>query len=289
MDQAEGLRAKNRSRPVQVLAVTSGKGGVGKTSTSVNLALSLCQLGRNVMLLDADLGLANADVMLGLQPRYNLGHLLAGKCSLADTLVEGPHGLKLVPASSGQRGMSDLTPVQQAGLIRAFSELDMPLDSLIVDCPAGTASTVMTFAQAAQEVIVVVCDEPASMTDAYALIKLLALEHGVQRFKILCNQTRSAAEGRDLFGRLTRVTDRFLDVALAYLGQVPHDEWLRRAVQQQRSVLTAYPGSPSATAYRKLAEQVDRWAVPRGPRGNLEFFVERMVQPGYGAALGAVA
>ncbi|MFV2058815.1 MAG: AAA family ATPase, partial [Thiohalomonadales bacterium] len=151
----------NEGPAVRVIAVTSGKGGVGKTSISVNLATSFASGGKNVMLMDADLGLANVDIMLGLYPQYNLSHVISGECSLDEAIMSGPKGLQIIPASSGLKHMSELQPVQHAGLIRAFSTLQAQVDVLIVDTAAGIADSVVSFAKAAQEVIVVVCDEPA--------------------------------------------------------------------------------------------------------------------------------
>lgn len=276
-DQARGLRQLRPLPPVRVVAVASGKGGVGKTTVSVNLALALQQSGQRTMLLDADLGLANVDVLLGLQPRFNLSHLLEGRCTLADTILQGPLGLQIVPAASGLARMSQLSAQEHAGLIRAFSELDTPLDTLVVDTAAGIAGDVITFAQAAQELIVVVCNEPSSITDAYALIKVLSRDAGVDRVHVLANMARSALEGRETYEKLARVAERFLEARLDYAGTIPHDEWLRRSIQRQRSVMEAYPSSPAATAFRQLARRVEAWTPPAGARGNLEFFVERLV------------
>ena len=277
-DQAVGLRRLKPLKPVQVIAVTSGKGGVGKTSVSVNLSVAMAMAGKQVMLLDGDLGLANVDVMLGLQPSFNLAHVLAGECTLADTLIEGPHGVMVVPASSGKRHMAELSQIQHAGLVNAFSELRWPLDTLVVDTAAGIADSVLTLSQASQQVIVVVTNDPASITDAYALIKVLNREHGVDRVHVLANQVRSAREARDIYENLRRVAERFLDVTLSELGAIPHDEWLQRAVRRQSSVLDAYPNSPSAAAFQKVAAKAISWTAPQGARGNLEFFVERLVQ-----------
>ena len=276
-DQASGLRHLAPAPPVKVIAVASGKGGVGKTSISVNLALALQMGGSRTMLLDADLGLANVDVLLGLTPKFNLSHVLDGRCTLSEALIEGPQGLQIVPASSGISRMSQLSPAEHAGLIRAFSELDTPLDTLIIDTAAGIAGDVLSFTQAAQEVIVVVCNEPTSITDAYALIKVLSRDHGVERVHVLANQARSALEGREVFEKLSRVAERFLTVNLNYAGTIPYDDMMRRAVQRQCAVLEAYPSCPASTAFRQLARRVEQWATPTGARGNLEFFVERLV------------
>ncbi len=279
-DQAAGLRRIAQPRPVRVIAVTSGKGGVGKTNVSVNLALGLALNGRETLLLDADLGLANVDVVLGLHPAYNLSHVISGERSLEEVILTGPSGLKIVPASSGVRTMADLGPAGHAGIIRAFSELGQKLDALVVDTAAGISDSVISFSRASQEVIVVVCDEPASITDAYALIKVLSRDYGLSRFRILSNMAKSVYEGRALFDKIARVTDRFLDVTLDYLGMVPYDEYLRKAVQRQRAVMDVYPRSRAGAAFRNLAQKADDWPMPETARGHLEFFVERLIHSG---------
>jgi flagellar biosynthesis protein FlhG len=276
--QAAGLARMTRPRPVKVIAVTGGKGGVGKTNATINLGLALIERGREVMILDADFGLANVDVLLGLQPRFNLGHVLSGECGLEDVVIEGPKGLQVVPASSGMRRMANLSPREHGGIIHAFSELYHNIDVLLIDTAAGISDSVLTYTYAAHHVVVVVCDEPASITDAYALMKVLSREHGVNRFQILSNQTRTAGEGRDLYGKIARVCDRFLDVTLEFLGAVPHDEYVRRAIQQQSAVVDAFPGSLASQAFKELAARADKWPAPAGARGHVEFFIERLVQ-----------
>jgi flagellar biosynthesis protein FlhG len=275
--QAETLEELNASRPVKVIAVTGGKGGVGKTTISANLAVSIAAQGREVMLVDADLGMANVDVILGLHTRFHLGHVVKGECTLEEAIVTGPHGLQIVPAASGIKRMANLSATEQAGIIRAFSDLYHRVEVLVVDTAAGLHDSVLTFSQAAHHVVVVVCDEPASITDAYALIKVLSREHGVQRFQILANQTRRSGEGPDLFQKISRVCDRFLNVTLEFAGSIPFDDYLRRAVQRQSAVVEAYPASISSVALKNLAVKADKWSVPQGARGHLEFFVERMV------------
>ncbi|TRX74505.1 MinD/ParA family protein [Pseudomonas mangiferae] len=273
--------------PVQVIAVTGGKGGVGKTNVSVNLSLALADLGRRVMLLDADLGLANVDVLLGLSPKRTLADVIDGACDLRDVLIQGPGGVRIVPAASGTQSMVQLSPMQHAGLIQAFSDISENLDVLVIDTAAGIGDAVVSFVRAAQEVIVVVCDEPTSITDAYALIKLLNRDYGMNRFRVLANMAHSPQEGRNLFAKLTKVTDRFLDdVALQYVGAVPYDESVRKAVQKQRAVYEAFPRSKCALAFKAIAQKVDSWPLPANPRGHLEFFVERLVQqPAAGTAV----
>ncbi len=277
IDQADGLRRIVNPKPVKVIAVSSGKGGVGKTNISVNLAVSLATLGNEVMLLDADLGLANVDVLLGLNPAYDLSHVLSGERSLEEVIVDGPSGLKIIPASSGVSRMADLGPMEQAGLISAFSELGHALDVLIVDTGAGIAANVINFCRASQNVIVVVCDEPASITDAYAFIKVMSREHGIAQFQILANMAHNAYEGRELYHKLSKTTERFLDVTLTFMGSIPYDQQLRKAVQHQRAVVESFPRSPSALALKRLAQQVDEWPDPVNTRGHFEFFIERLI------------
>ena len=194
-----------------------------------------------------------------------------------DAIVTGPHGLQIVPAASGIKRMANLSDAEQAGIIRAFSDLYHRVEVLVVDTAAGLHDSVLTFSQAAHHVLVVVCDEPASITDAYALIKVLSREHGVQRFQILANQTRRSGEGPELFQKISQVCDRFLNVTFEFAGSVPFDDYLRRAVQRQTAVVEAYPASISSVALKNLASKADKWSVPQGARGHLEFFVERMV------------
>jgi flagellar biosynthesis protein FlhG len=282
--QAERLEELNSTRPVKVIAVTGGKGGVGKTTVSANLAVSIAASGRDVMLVDADLGMANVDVLLGLHTRFHLGHVVTGECALEDAIVTGPHGLQIVPAASGIKHMAALSQAEHAGIIRAFSDLYHRVELMVVDTAAGLSDSVMTFSQAAHHVVVVVCDEPASITDAYALIKVLSREHGVQRFQILANQTRRSGEGPALYQKISRVCDRFLNVQLEFAGSIPFDDYLRRAVQRQTAVVEAYPASISSIALKNLASKADKWSAPQGARGHLEFFVERMVGARIGPA-----
>lgn len=277
-DQAAGLRRMANARPIQVVAVTGGKGGVGKTNVSVNLGIALAELGRRVMLLDADLGLANIDVVLGLHPQYDLSHVIRGERTLEEIIVEGPEGIQVVPASSGVRQMASLSPAEHAGLIHAFSDVGNHLDVLVIDTAAGISDAVINFSRAAQEVIVVVCDEPASLTDAYAIIKLLNREYNMGRFRVLANMVHSAQEGRDLYNKLSRVTDRYLDLMLNFIGAIPYDDALKKAVKGQKAVVYAYPRSRAAQAFRSLAKRVDELPMPEGASGHLQFFVERLLQ-----------
>ena len=278
LDQAAGLRRMTNPRPVKVIAVASGKGGVGKTNVSVNLSMALAQSGKDVLLMDADLGLANVDVLLGLRAKYTLSDVIDGSRALEEIIVRGPEGLKIIPASSGIQSMAELNTMEHAGLIRAFSELSNSIDILIIDTAAGISDSVVTFTRAAQEVIIVVCDEPTSITDAYALIKVLNKDHGVRRFRVISNMVQGAQEGRELFAKIMAVTDKYLDVQLDFMGVVPYDEYLRKAVQRQKAVIEAYPRSKAALAFKSLSQKADKWPVQGNAGGHVEFFVERLIQ-----------
>jgi flagellar biosynthesis protein FlhG len=263
---------------VRVIGLTGGKGGVGKTSIAINLATALAQMGRRVLLLDGDLGLANADVLLGIAPRHNLAHVISGERLLEEIVVDAPQGFRIVPAASGVERLATLGAAEHAGLVRAFSSLSGDIDTLIVDTAAGIAPSALQLLRACQHVVVAVCDEPASLTDAYAIVKVLSRNYGVGRFQVVASMTRERGAGRSVFGALSRVATRFLDVTLEFAGEIPDDPLVRRSIREQRPVVEAYPSSPAAAALKQLARRADTWAVPEGARGHIEFFAERLVQ-----------
>ena len=268
----------NSNPPVRVIAITSGKGGVGKTNLSVNIGIALAQMGRRVALMDADMGLANVDIVLGIYPKFNLSHVLSGDKTLAEIMLEDPSGLKVIPGASGIQKMSELSTLEQSAVIRAFSEIDQDLDVLIVDTAAGISASVVNFARACQEIIVVVCDEPTSLTDAYAFIKLLSRDYKLSNFHILTNMVKTVQQGQTLFKKLTRVTDHYLDVNLRFLGVVPYDDFLRKAVQKQSPVVVAFPESKASAAVKEIAAKIDNWPLKTQSGNYIEFFIERMLQ-----------
>ncbi len=267
-----------RRDPVQVVAVTGGKGGVGKSTLSINLAVACAAADRRVVLLDGDLGLANADVLLGLTPQHSLADFIARRRGLDEVLTPARPGLSIVAGASGVLPLAELDTAGHVGIIRAFSELTADLDLLLVDTAAGISPGVLQLTQAAQHVMVVVCDDPASVTDAYAVIKILSRHHGLRQFRVVTNMTREAHEGPRLFDALQRVTERFLDVTLEHCADIPSDELLRRAAREQRPVVEAFPGAPSAQRILRLADTLAGWAAPEG-RGNIGFFAERVARP----------
>ncbi len=271
-------------RPVKVIAIASGKGGVGKTNVTVNLAWQLAKRGRRVLVLDADLGLANIDILLGLRPKWTLADVLAERCSIQDILLEGPAGISVIPAASGIKHMAELGAEENAGIVRALSELNGDFDVMLVDMAAGIADSVISLAKACQHVMVVASDEPTSIADAYALIKVLHKDAGLTRFKFLSNMVENDINSRVGFNRISEVSQRFLDVKLEFVGAIPKDIFLGQAVAKRAVVSECFPSSKSSKAFKKLAEEVERWPLPSGPSGQIEFFVERMFDDGAMAA-----
>ena len=275
--QSANLKRFMDPKPMKVVAVCSGKGGVGKTNIATNIAVALGSFKRDVCLLDADVSLANVDVLLGLQPRFNISHVVSGESDLASTILSGPNNVQIVPAASGNFCMTDLPTASQRSIIDAFSDLAYQPDVLVVDTAAGISPVVARFVQAAQHPVVAVCDEPASITDAYALLKVFSTHYGISRFNIVTNQSRSPHSGRKLFNKLAKVTNTYLDVVLRHLGDIPLDKYLVKAVQEQRAVVDIYPKSASGEALLKLAESVDALPAAREAKGGIQFFFERLL------------
>jgi len=263
--------------PVRVVAISGGKGGVGKTSVSINLAFALARTGRRSLMLDGDLGLANIDTLLGIKPKYNLSHLLDGSCSIQDVVTPVSSGIDLIPAASGVSRMADLCKAEQLGLISSFSGLTNHYDNLIIDCAPGIDPATLQLISTAHEIVLVVVDEPASMTDAYATIKVLKNTYGITRFRILINMTRRPDQASAVFQKISRVADRYLDVALHFEGGIPFDERLVHAIKGRESVVQRYPTTPAAGAFGRFARTVSNWSPPARLNGKPEFFIERMV------------
>jgi len=263
--------------PIQVIAISSGKGGVGKTTVAMNLAAALSTQGQSVLLMDADLGLANIDILLDLNPQYNISHVLRGEKSLDDILIKGPAGLSILPAASGIQKMSELSPQEHAGLINAFNSMEQSFDTLIIDTAAGINDSVMSFCQAANDVFVVVCDEPASLTDGYSLIKVLSQERSVHRFHVIANMVNNDDEGFEIYQRLLLASDRFLNVSINYLGAIHQDKYLRRSGQLQKLVIDAFPQSKAVHSYRRLAKEIDSWMPPENPENGMNLFFDQLV------------
>ena len=268
-----------RSRP-QVFGIASGKGGVGKTTVSVNLAVALAQRGHKVMLLDADLGLANAQIALGVHAPFNMGHVLRGEKTLEEVIVTACHGVRLVPGSSGLRDMAALDAVQIAGIVQAFDTLTEPVDYLLVDVGAGLSPAVLEFMAACQRRYVVVCDQPSSIADAYGLIKVMTTEQGLDEGYLVPNMVADAQQGKLLYRRMNDVCNRFLGMAIRYAGAIESDEMVLHAMRKYQPVLMHAPGSAASRDFRLLAEQVEHLAPLEQASGRIQFFMEHMLRAG---------
>ena len=276
--QSRMVRSGIGTRPPQVITVTSGKGGVGKTNVVTNLAIALSRAGKRVLVLDADLGLGNIDVLLGLTPKYTLEHVLSGTRSLSDIMLEGPSGIRILPASSGLAQLTALTEAQHQILQGELEQVSHLIDILLIDTGAGISSNVTFFAAAAQSIVVVISPEPTSLTDAYALMKVLLRQYRERRFHVLVNLAKSPNEAARVFAKLDVAASRFLQISIEYLGFVPLDDYLPLAVTQQRAVLDRYPQAPSSRAFLSLTEAVERLAVPDLPKGTVQFLWQQLLR-----------
>jgi flagellar biosynthesis protein FlhG len=262
---SEGSFLKVDAAGPKVIAVTSGKGGVGKTNVVANLAFSLSELGRKVVVLDADFGLANIDVLLGLTPRYHLGHVLFGNKSLSEIMVQGPKGIRIIPASSGLQRMSELTSAQRNHLVECFTNLDFDTDYFIIDTAAGISRNVIHFLLSAQEVIVVSAPEPTAIVDAYAVIKIILASDPHKKIHVLINSVESADDAHEVYCQINSVVKRFLNREVDYLGHVERDIYVPQAVRGQTLVTQRYPDASSSRCFRNLARRL-------GQQGNGEQF-----------------
>ena len=266
MDQAEQLRniIKQQSPPrtkfSRVITVTSGKGGVGKTSLAVNMALQFQRQGKKVVILDADFGLANIEVMLGIRPQYNLADLMFNGKALKDIITEGPEGIGFISGGSGIKELASLSREQIIMVMEALSELDKLVDVIIVDTGAGIADNVLEFAAASEEVLLVVTPEPTSITDAYALLKTLNHTQDFQAsqtvIKLISNRVQSEKEGQEIFDKVSLVADKFLNIQLEYLGFVLNDANVSKAVMHQKPLIQVYPNTPAALSILYLANKL---------------------------------
>ncbi len=267
--QPNAAAGEDKSPRTKILAVTSGKGGVGKTNVVANLAVSLSEIGKKVIVLDADFGLANIDVLLGLTPRFHLGHVLFGNKTLTEIMVQGPKGIRIIPASSGLQRLSELTTEQRNHLVENFANLDGDADYLIIDTAAGISQNVIHFLLAAHEVIVVSAPEPTAIVDAYAVIKILLAEDSSKVIHVLINSVQSETEAREVYTQINSVVNRFLNCQVAYLGHIERDSHILQAVRNQVLVTHLFPGAPASKCFRDLARAVALQADTSQPSDSL--------------------
>lgn len=281
MDQAEQLRrlVNKQGRPqtaARVITVTSGKGGVGKSSIAVNLAIQMRRMGKRVIIFDADFGLANIEVMLGVRPQYNLADLMFRGKTLTEIITEGPEGIGFISGGSGIQELTKMTKEQVMSLTGKLVELDAMADVIIVDTGAGIADNVLEFVTACNEVLLVATTEPTSITDAYALLKALNRRAGFSRertsIKMISNRVSSEAEGKNLFEKMSIVVDKFLNIQPEFLGMIPQDDQMSKAVMLQKPITVAYPNSAAAKALETIAHKLCNEQEPETKKGITGLF-----------------
>lgn len=287
MDQAEGLRnimkLQSQKSTSRLIAVTSGKGGVGKSNTAINLALCLKRQGKRVVILDADFGLANVEVMFGVIPKYTMADMMFNGKELKDIIMEGPEGVNFI---SGGSGIANLSKIGNNEIQKVVSELWMleaMTDVVIIDTGAGIAPSVLEFLAASPEIILVTTPEPTSITDAYALIKALNLYPGFKKetakIGLIANKVMSSGEGDNLYDKLNSVVKRFLDINLEWLGCIPQDNCVSKSVMKQKPVCLMYPNSAAAKAYEQMADRImNNTPVEQLPRTGIIGFFGRMLR-----------
>lgn len=265
------------STPTRVMSFTSGKGGVGKTHSLVNTAIALAQRGRRVLVLDADLGLANIDVLLGVHIEYTLHDVFEGRKALSEIIVPGPEGISIIPAASGVDSVCNLSFQERSILLESVEEIAGDYDYLLIDTPAGIGSDVIYFNCASNEIICVINSEPTSLTDAYALIKVLSRKYGEKAVSILVNNVASEKHAKQAYERLSRAVSQFLHISVRYLGWIPSDTTVRDAVTEQRAVLLEYPSSRVSLALASFAERIDEDYHRLKVKGGVQFFFQQLL------------
>lgn len=281
MDQAEQLRnlikAESQNRPeARVITVTSGKGGVGKSNTAINLAVQFRKMGKRVIILDADFGLANIEIMFGAVPKHNLCDLIYQGKNIKEIITWGPMEIGFISGGSGIAGMANLSKDYLNYIIRNLVELDSIADVIIIDTGAGIADVVLEFLVASEEILLVTTPEPTSITDSYSLLKALSrhphFSPQESPIKMIANRVEDKAEGAALFEKLNAVVARYLKIPISYLGAVPQDSQLGRAVMQQVPVSIQHPQAKASLAYAELAAKLMGKEAPAQKRGMAAFF-----------------
>jgi flagellar biosynthesis protein FlhG len=241
----------------RMITITSGKGGVGKSNITVNLAINLRKQNKRVIIIDADFGLANVEVLFGIIPKYNVGNILAQQVNMEEALTIGPMGIMFLSGGSGLTALSDITEQQMTVLINSFIQLDNMTDIILIDTGAGMSKSVINFIKATKESILITTPDPTSVTDAYALIKTVKdSTDELPEFKLVVNRIEEPSEGADIYDKLNSVCERFLGIHLTSLGSIPYDAYLTRAVKKQSPVALLYPDTQSAQSIEAITRTI---------------------------------
>ncbi len=277
MSQIKTLKKLSKNNLTKVLAITSGKGGVGKTNIIANLAYSLKKLGKKVLLLDADVGLGNVDVLLGLAPKFNISHVISGKKTIKEIIVKGPGNIDIIPASSGIQEVTTLNKNAKLSLMDQIDEIGLNYDYFLIDTGAGIYDTVTFFCNAAQEIFIVATPDPTSITDAYALMKVMNKKFGEQCFNLIVNFVKSEKEATNVYTNLSLVLDKFLGVRLKFTGYILHDPNLVKSVRNQKLIVEQFPESNATKCFKKLARFIDKMEFNIEKQGSIQFFWSKLL------------
>jgi flagellar biosynthesis protein FlhG len=250
------MRPRKATARATVLAITSGKGGVGKTNVTINVAIAMARLGLRVGVLDADFGLGNVDVLLGIAPGAHVGHVVTGEKHLQDVVVRGPHGITIIPASSGLQSMTSLSGIQRDRLLAALDLACRELDFLLIDTAAGISDNVMDMLKLAERIVLVTSLEPSAIVDAYALTKVMTGADATKEIGVVVNGAKSAEEAGLAYRQLETATRRFLKRSVAYYGHIADDPAVRESVLVQRAIVDLLPQSPASRCYRIVASRL---------------------------------
>ncbi|MDR2337555.1 MAG: MinD/ParA family protein [Deltaproteobacteria bacterium] len=264
-------------KPAKVITITSGKGGVGKTHTAVNLGLALTQHMHKVLILDADLGLANVNILLGFKPKANISDMLKGKASIQDIIISLPSGIDIIPAASGVADIVNLSSQDRLLILTAVQELCYQYNYMIVDTAAGIGDSVIYFNLAAEENIIIVTPEATSIADAYALIKVLHQTSGINEVSILVNKNPENSDGRKTYAKLAQIADRFLNVRLKYLGAITEDSAVSESLKRQMPYTELFPSSKASLDIQKIAKKINENTQIKPPHGGMQFFFNELI------------
>lgn len=266
---------KNGNKVVKTIAIASGKGGVGKTNIIANLGITLKKLGKEVLIFDADLGLSNIDVLLSLAPKYSIEHLISGEKSLKEIIIQGPSGIKVLPAGNGIQELTNLNEFQRLRILEEFEDYNENIDIMLIDTSAGISENVSFFCSAVQDIIILTTPEPTSITDAYALIKVLHSKYKEENFSLVVNLVKNEDEAKLVYKQLSMVTEKFLDLELSYLGFVRYDENVKRSVKEQSAFVELYPNTFASKDIIDLANKILNSEVKC--KGSMQFFLKNVL------------